>query len=62
MYIYWRSSKTLISKEAENRMTDNTMTPKKRTNNDLQNITPKTKDRATRTPLKHRVNSGTLEG
>jgi hypothetical protein len=54
----------MISKvltEAENRMTDNTMTPKKRTNNDLQNITPKTKDRATRTPLKHRVNSGTLE-
>jgi hypothetical protein len=25
----------------------------KRTNNDLQNITQKTKDRATRTPLKH---------
>jgi hypothetical protein len=27
-----------------------------RTNNDLQNTTQKTKDRATRTPLKSRVN------
>jgi hypothetical protein len=31
-------------------MTDKTMA--KRTNNDLQNITHKTKDRVTRTPLK----------
>jgi hypothetical protein len=30
----------------------------KRTNNDLQNITQKTKDRETRTPLQTRVNSG----
>ena len=33
--------------EAVNRRTDNTTT-KKRTNNDLQNITQKTKDRDTR--------------
>ena len=32
-------------------MTDNAMV-KKRTNNDLQNTTQKTKDRVTRTPLK----------
>jgi hypothetical protein len=34
----------------------------KRTNNDLQNITQKTKDRATRTPLKPGENSGAPEG
>ena len=34
----------------------------KRTNNDLQNITHKSQDRVTRTPLKPRVNSGVLEG
>ena len=34
----------------------------KRTNNDLQNITHKTKDRVTRTPLKTRLNSGAPEG
>jgi hypothetical protein len=34
----------------------------KRTNNDLQSITHKTKDRVTRTPLKTGVNSGILEG
>jgi hypothetical protein len=34
----------------------------KRTNNDLQNITQKTKDRATRTPQKQGMNSGTPEG
>ena len=36
-------------------MTDNTMAKRikdKRTNNDLQNTTQKTKDRVTRTPLK----------
>ena len=39
--------------EAVNRWkTDNTMATKKRTNHNLQNITQKTKDRATRTPLK----------
>ena len=36
------------------RRTENTMIKKsKRTNNDLKNITQKTKDRTTRTPLKH---------
>jgi len=38
--------------EAVNRMTDNTMTKNKKPNNDIQNITQKTKDRPTRTPLK----------
>ena len=33
----------------------------KRTNNDLQNITKKTKDRATRTPLRTEVKSGAPE-
>ena len=43
-------------------MTDNTMTKRKRTNNDLQNITHKTKDKVTRTPLNLGVNSGAPEG
>ena len=34
------------------RRTDNAMAKRKRTNNDLQIITQKNKDRATRTPLK----------
>jgi hypothetical protein len=34
----------------------------KRTNNDLQNIHIKLRDRVTRTPLKPRVNSGEPEG
>ena len=38
--------------EAVLRRTDNTMTKRKRTNNDLQNITQNTEDRATRTSLK----------
>ena len=45
--------------------TDNTMSKRqraKRTNHDLQNITHKTKDRVTRTPLKLGVNSGSPEG
>ena len=33
----------------------------KRTNNDLQNITDKTKDRVTRIPLKPGMNSDALE-
>jgi hypothetical protein len=41
--------------EAVNQRTDNTMSKKdKRTNNDLQNITQKTKYQATQTPLKTR--------
>jgi len=34
----------------------------KRTNNDLQNTTHKTKDRATRSPLKPGVDTGAPEG
>jgi hypothetical protein len=34
------------------------MAKRKRTNNDLQNITHKTKDQVARTPLKQGVNSG----
>jgi hypothetical protein len=34
--------------------TNNTMTKRKKTNNNLQNITQKTDDRATRRPLKAR--------
>ena len=34
----------------------------KRTNNDLQNITQKSKDRAPQTPVKTEVNSGAPEG
>jgi len=41
----------------------NTISKRKgtKTNNDLQNITQKTKDRATRIPLKSGVNSGAPE-
>ena len=42
------------------RRTDKTMI--KRTQNDLQNITHKTKDRVTRTTLKPRVNTGAPKG
>ena len=38
------------SESVNRRRTHNTMA--KRTNNDIQNITQKTKDRTTRTPLK----------
>jgi hypothetical protein len=38
------------------------MTKDKRTNNDLQNTTQKTKDRATRTPLKSGINPGAPGG
>jgi hypothetical protein len=34
------------------RRSDNTMAKSKRTNNDLQNMTHKSKDRVTQTPLK----------
>jgi len=37
------------------------MTNRKRTNNDLQNTTQKTKDQATRTPLNTGVNSDASE-
>ena len=38
-----------LSESVNQRRTDNTMAKKKDTNNDLQNITHKTKDRVTRT-------------
>jgi len=38
------------------------MAKRKRTNNDLQNIKNKTKDRVTRTALKNGVNSGAPDG
>jgi len=53
-----------MSKIPVNRRTDNTITKerRKRTNNDLQNITQKTKYRAARTLQKPGANSGALEG
>ena len=51
--VYKKNLKIPKGSEAVNRRkTDNTMATKKRTNHNLQNITQKTKDRATRTPLK----------
>ena len=40
-----------LSEAVKWRRTDNTMAKTKRTNNDLQNSTQQTEDRATRTPL-----------
>jgi len=40
------------SEVVNRRRTDSTVAKRKRTNNGQQNITQKTKDRATRTPLK----------
>jgi hypothetical protein len=45
----WRYQKG--QSESINGRTDNTTAERKRTNNDLKNITQKTKDRVTRTPL-----------
>ena len=50
------------SESANQRRTDSTMTKRTRTNNDLQNITYKTKDRVTRTPLYMGLNSDAPEG
>ena len=50
--------------ESVYRRTDNAMAKRKkekRTNTDLQNATQKTKDRATRTPIKLRFDSGAPE-
>ena len=43
-------------------MTDNTMAKRKLTNNNLQNITQKTKDRRTQISLKAGATSGAPEG
>jgi hypothetical protein len=40
------------SEAVKRRRTDTTMAKRKRTNNDLQNITQKSKDQAKQTPLK----------
>ena len=47
----WEVFEDTKSKSVIRRKTDNTITKRKRTNNDLQNTTHKTKDRATRIPL-----------
>ena len=49
-------------KSKTNRQYNGQVKKHKRTNNDLQSITQKTKDRATRTPLKQVVKSGAPEG
>ena len=46
------SKNRLIPMRVVNRRTYNTVDPSRRTNNDLQSITQKTKDRAARVPLK----------
>jgi hypothetical protein len=53
----WRFDTKGKSEAVNRRRTDNTMAKRKstRTNNDLQNTTQKTNDRATRTPLKTKV-------
>ena len=73
-FLWYSCTSTLIQEEIEDtkevirivyrKKTDNTMAKRKkhkRTNNDLQNTTQKTKDRVTRTPLKTGMNSGAPE-
>jgi len=53
-----------LSASVNQRRTDNTTAKRKKdkgTNNDLQNITQKTKDRVMQTPLKPNVNAGAPE-
>jgi len=60
-----KKSLTIPIRKSKNRKHNEWPKDKKRKkgqNNDLQNITQKTKDRAMRTPLKHVVNSGPPEG
>ena len=51
-----------VIRSRKRRRTQHRMAKRKRINNDLQNSTQKTKDRATRTPLKQGVNSCAPEG
>jgi hypothetical protein len=51
-----------IRKSRRNRKHNGEMEKDKRTNNDLQNTTQKTKDRATGTPLRSGVKLGAPEG
>ena len=46
------TKRVIRSHKSKDRQYNGQMKKYKRTNNDLQNITKKTKDRATRTPLK----------
>ena len=52
----------IIRKSNENRQHNNQQKRDKVTNNDLKNTTQKTKDRVSRTPLKHVLKSGAPEG
>ena len=52
----------IISRKSKDRQHNGQKKKDKRTNHDLQNITYKTKDRVTRTPLKTGANSGVPEG
>jgi hypothetical protein len=49
-------------KEKDRQHNDQKKKDKKTNNNDLENITQKSKHRATQTPTKLGVNSGALEG
>jgi hypothetical protein len=51
-----------IRKSKKDSQQNGQMKKDKRTNNDLQNITHKTKDRVTRTPLQTGATSGAPEG
>ena len=46
------------SKAVNRRRTENEIVERKRTNNNVQNTTQKSEDRAPRTPLKQGMNSG----
>ena len=52
----------ISSHQSKDRQHNGQMNKGERTNKDLQNITQKSKDRATQTSLKTGVNSGILEG
>ena len=54
----WRYQRGNQTESVNRRRTNNTMAKRKGANNDLQNITHKTKDRVTRTPLKGRGGGG----
>ena len=51
-----------IRKSKKSRQHNGQKKKDKRTNNDLQNITQKNKERVTRTPLKQGMDSGDPEG
>jgi hypothetical protein len=50
------------NQQNEEEQINNTMVKRKRTNNDLQNTTQKSKDRTTRISLKTGINSGAPNG